>query len=239
MEKQEKLNPAQEFANMKLDSSANIADDLFSWLRQQIVSGVFPPGYTFPNETVFCSELSIGRTTLREAYKALESSGFITRTKRGTYVNSAQDTAEAMPFSMMLELSDFEELLEFRAIFESETAALAAKRATPENISNLKKYLNHMEAHRDDLRLLTRYDTDFHMEVANASHNQLIINTFSSTVNIFFKAVYQAFQIDTETNIDEALHFHRQILNAIISHNSAKAKRAMREHINSVYNRVS
>lgn len=230
---------AELFEKLKLNPHANIVDELISSLRQMIISGDLPPGYSFPNETAFCDQLGIGRTTLREAYKALESGGFISRTKRGTLVNSSQDIAEAIPFSMMIEMSDFAELLEFRTILEGELAALAAKRATPENIANLKKYLCRMEANRTDMSLLTRYDTDFHLEIANATQNRLLINTMSSSSDTFFKAVYRAFQVDTDSNVDQALHYHRLILNALACHDSAKAKKMMTEHIAAVISRVS
>lgn len=98
---------AELFERLKRNPHANIVDELIFSLRQMIISGDLPPGYSFPNETAFCDQLGIGRTTLREAYKALESGGFISRTKRGTFVNSSQDIAEAIPFSMMIEMSDF------------------------------------------------------------------------------------------------------------------------------------
>ena len=224
---------------LKTTSRVNMSGFLFSQLRQLILSGEIPSGYVFPNEVVFCQQLGIGRTTLREAYKALESSGFITRTKRGTYVNPPQATAEAMPFSMMIEMSDFAEMLEFRTIFEGELAALAAKRADAGNIANLKNYQNHMEANRNDLALLSQYDTAFHMEIANATKNQLLINTMSSSKDTFFKAVYKAFQIDTAENVKTALLYHQMILNAVIAHDSARAKKAMTDHIHSVLSRVT
>lgn len=227
------------FERLKTPARVNMSGFLFSQFRQMIVSGELPPGYVFPNEVAFCQQLGIGRTTLREAYKALESSGFITRTKRGTYVNHPQATADAMPFSMMIEMSDFAEMLEFRTIFEGELAALAAKRADSDNIANLKNYQSHMEANRDDLALLSRYDTDFHMEIANSTKNQLLINTMASCKDTFFKAVYKAFQIDTAENIKIALRYHQMILNAVIAHDSARAKKMMTDHIHSVLSRVT
>lgn len=68
-------------------SGSSTADALFQRLRELILSGQIPAGFVFPKEPVFCEQLGVSRSTLREAYKALESMGFIQRVKRlGTIV---------------------------------------------------------------------------------------------------------------------------------------------------------
>lgn len=69
----------------------NMSDMIYEKISQLIQSGEFPEGYVFPNESALCEMLSVGRSTIREAYKALELSGFVTRTKRGTTVIHATD----------------------------------------------------------------------------------------------------------------------------------------------------
>jgi len=62
---------------LRLNLPGNAADLLAEKIRSHIISGEIPAGYIFPNETVFCEQLGVSRSTLREAYKALESTGFI------------------------------------------------------------------------------------------------------------------------------------------------------------------
>ena len=222
---------------LKFNSSETISGTLFERLRNMIINGQLPAGFVFPNETTFCDQLGVGRTTLREAYKALESAGFITRTKRGTYVNSVQQINEAMPFSMIIRMSDFSELLEFRLLFEGELASLAAKRATDVNIRNLNSYLEKMRESKNDLHKLTQYDTMFHLEIAYASQNKFISNTFSLMSDTLYKFVFNAFQIDTENNVAQALDYHQKILDAIIARDDKAAKKAMKDHVHEISRR--
>lgn len=73
---------------MGFETQKNVSDRLYQKISELIMSGELQEGYTFPNETVLCEQLSVGRSSLREAYKALELSGYVTRTKKGTVVNS-------------------------------------------------------------------------------------------------------------------------------------------------------
>ena len=79
-----------------------MSDMIYEKISQLIQSGELPEGYVFPNETVLCEQLSIGRSTIREAYKGLELSGYVTRTKRGTVVNSYSVILEATPLKAVI-----------------------------------------------------------------------------------------------------------------------------------------
>ena len=60
------------------------SDFLADRIRDMIASGEFGDGYAFPNENDFCKRLKVSRGTLREAYKILDTQGFIHRKKHGT-----------------------------------------------------------------------------------------------------------------------------------------------------------
>ena len=226
--------------SLRMDPRGNTADLLAERIRAMILSGQLPAGYVFPNEPLFCEELGVGRSTLREAYKALESTGFISRVKRsGTVVNGFSDISKASPLQTSLIMSDFEELMEFRVMIEAELARLAAERATKENIRNMEYCLKQMKAHRKELEPLTQYDTEFHMELAKASGNRLLSSTMENTKDIFQKGMEEAFQIDSNENVREALRYHENILEAVKRHDSEEAYRLMREHILSVQSRIA
>lgn len=219
--------------------TGSTSDWLFHRLRDLILSGQIPVGSVFPKEPVFCEQLSVSRSTLREAYKALESIGFIRRVKRlGTIVNDYPDISKAAPLSTSLILSDLDELLEFRVMIEAELARLAAKRATPENLAIMAETLSKMRSCGDNIQELTLYDTMFHMEIAKASGNHLLINTMENARQAFTEGIFQAFQIDTQPNVSEALLFHDRILDAISRQESEEAHALMRQHIRSVGHRI-
>jgi|AGTN01.2.fsa_nt_gi Transcriptional regulators len=239
--KKHDVNIAEVFSNISLKQSQNISDTLYMALRDKIIDGIFPPDYYFPNETTFCEQLGIGRSSLREAYKALESNGFITRTKRGTHINSADVLNKAFSYMYIMNFSesDMSDLFEFRAALESKIAALAAMRATLENISTLRQCVDMMKQHSSDLEILTYHDTKFHIEMANASKNKMFINTMSMSSDVFFNGVYNAFHVDTNNNVQRAIQYHENILFAVEQKDSALAQNTMRSHIESVQKLLS
>ena len=110
----------------------NISQTLFQRFKELIIDGKLPAGYMMPNENIVSEHLGVGRSTLREAYTALAVFGFIRRSKAGTYVNEIDNIVNIAPFSITVENSDLNDLLEFRYMLEAETASYAAKRATPD-----------------------------------------------------------------------------------------------------------
>lgn len=224
---------------LRLNLPGNASDLLAEKMRNHIISGEIPAGYVFPNETIFCEQLGVSRSTLREAYKALESTGFIKRVKRfGTIVNNFSDISKAAPLGTSLIMSDLDELMEFRVMIEAELARLAALRATEKNIENMRLSLENMKKSGTDLSDLTRHDTLFHMEIAKASRNRLLISTMENAKDVFQSGIYRAFQVDTATNVEQALRFHTEILDAIIRKDSNAAYTLMRRHIGSVNERM-
>lgn len=120
----------------------NISQTLFQRFKELIMDGKLPAGYMMPNENVVSEMLGVGRSTLREAYTALAVFGFIRRSKAGTFVNEIDNIVNIAPFSITVENSDLNDLLEFRYMLEGETASYAAKRATPRLSSIRIPYVN-------------------------------------------------------------------------------------------------
>jgi len=226
-----------EFTKITADRFDNITSKVANYLRNLILTNKLKSGFFFPREDIFCVELGIGRSTLREAYKVLEIEGLITRTKRGTYINDESEFFSFNPLTAV-KLSDINDLIEFRAMVEAELAGLAAERATDEQIENLQQLLASMHSHRHDLAMLTFYDMQFHLEIANASHNNLLITTMHSVMKVFTKAIYDAFHVDTEANIQQALQYHENILFSIQQGDKAMARNVMRSHVQSVSKRM-
>lgn len=221
----------------RFDSRTSMADALAEAIRRAIIAGQIPPSFCFPNENVMCQRLGIGRTTIREAYKMLEVGGYITRSKRGTFVNDPDKIAAELSFSAAIEQSDFNDVIEFRSMLESQIAGIAAERATDEQIAGLGKLIESMVQHQDSISELTYYDTQFHMAVAEATNNKLIEQIMTMAKEAFFSAMYVSFQVETEENIKQAVGAHREILDAISRHDAKRARNAMFAHIQTIKQR--
>ena len=225
--------------SIRVNTGRNGSDLLVDQIKDLIIREKLSPNYKFPGENDLCKQLGIGRSTLREAYKVLESNGFITRTKHGTFVNNREDIISKLPFCDTMEMADIEDLMEFRSMLEAELAGLAAVRADEKNVEKMQFYLNEMRGHQEDIASLTYFDVQFHMEIAAASGNQLFYNTMVMAKDVFSKGIYNAFQCETEENVCQALEYHQKILEAVRYKNSQAAKLYMRDHVQSVCRRVN
>lgn len=215
----------------------NIPKALFERFKNLIVSGKLPAGTMLPNENIVSELLGIGRSTLREAYTALSVFGFIKRSKAGTIINQIDNIVNIAPFSMTVENSDLNDLLEFRFMLEAETASYAAKRATEQDIAKITEAYEKMIENKENVNLFVDYDSMFHMYISNATHNKLLMNTMIAAKESFEKGIRRAMRNSLTKNprvIDVTIELHGKILDAIKRRDYQTAYSVMREHISYV-----
>ena len=122
-------------------------------------------------------------------------------------------------------------------MLEGETASYAAKRATAEDIAQLEYYYEKMKEHRNDVNQFVDYDAMFHMQVANATHNKLLISTMMASKDSFENGIRLAMReslIQNPRVIDVTIELHGKIIECIKNGDFQNAYTAMREHISYV-----
>src|ERR1700690_846440 len=134
-------------------------------LRSDLTNGVFQPGQKLPPERELMTRYSAGRNTVREAVQGLVALGMLeVKAGSGTTVSRADGRA-AIARSVAgrpLDEAALEDLVEFRLLLEGEAAALAAKRATPEDLALIREKL---AAYQDAVRRseeVYAHDVAFH-----------------------------------------------------------------------------
>ena len=211
------------------------SDYLVGQFKMLILSDKFPPGYPLPTENTLCERLGIGRSTLREAFKVLSAYGLITRTKHGTFVNDSVDFSTSLMLDYCFEEAGVKDLLEFRKIFEAESAWLAAQKATTDDIKNLKEIMIKMENCGDDPAALSYNDVAFHFAIAKCAHNKLLISIMKLISNTYYKGIRSNFEkldhVGDKTPLDATLGLHTRIFDAILLRDPEAAAAAMREHL--------
>lgn len=227
-------NNTEALESFKEVNRSNIADDLFYQIKELIIEGRLKPGDMLPPELQLCEHMKVGRSTLREALRALSSMGLVIRTKRGTFVNDKININEILPFPEILKRVHYKEVVELRTILEIEIAALAAKRADSEDLAILTEAFESMKnAAEDDITALTHYDTMFHKQLAIASHNELLQNTLEMVWFAIENVIYDIFQKDADIR-NRALIYHEKLLEAIINEDSELARNVIRLHLSDV-----
>lgn len=219
------------------------SDYLVEQFKSMILSDKFPAGYTLPNENTLCERLGISRSTLREAFKVLSAYGLITRTKHGTFINDSKDFSSSLVMDYSFEESSTIEILEFRKIFEAESAYLAAQNATTDDIKELKKLIMKMEEiGSSNPSALSYNDVTFHYMIANCTHNKLLISIMKLISDMYYKGIRNQFEkiehIGEKTTYDATIFHHNNIFDAILLKDSEAAAKAMRRHMDSILDEV-
>lgn len=224
---------------MGIQAKANVSDQLYQRISNLILYGTLEEGYVFPNETVLCEQLRVGRTTLREAYKALELTGYVTRTKRGTSVNSRSAILNATPLKTIFQTASPKDFNQYRLMLETESAYLAAQNAGMKEIETLDHLIGQsLEAkNRSDYDRLIELDAQFHCAIAKMSQNTLIISMISVITEAWEASIRRNFASaikNTPRILEDMIDQHIAIREAICVRNCDTARVEMSKHIQDV-----
>lgn len=209
------------------------SDFLADKIKEMIVSRELDDGFVFPNENEFCKRLNVSRSTLREAYKILDTQGFIRRTKHGTYIKCREDIAKQGNFMASLELADNREMIEFVCALEPEAVFLAAKNIDEEGIIKLESLLNACEDAVDWRELLVR-NYEFHAYIRGLANNNLITSALTAYYDIFNQQIIENIYSqnkDTSGFRTKSLQQHKELFDALKNHEAEKAKNIAYNHL--------
>jgi GntR family transcriptional repressor for pyruvate dehydrogenase complex len=210
---------------------AKIKEQIVVQLRDQIVRGVWPPGSKIPSENELTRRLGVSRVSLREALQNLASLGLLeSQQGGGTYVKEYSGEILFNPlFSMLaLDKTGVLDVLEYRRIVEKGTAALVAEKASAKDIEELEAAYQEMIRQKKDAHAFARADLDFHLALARATGNPIVIKVNDIIRNILSVSMDK---IVLSLGVRDGLSYHRRILDAIKAHDSRLAESLMEEHI--------
>ncbi len=205
-----------------------IADRILDLIRSEI----YPPGSQLPKQRDLAETLGVNRVKIREACIALEVMGFIKlKSYRGAYVVDSGLT----PLTGPPKVSPLE-LTEARALFEAESAALAAPIITDEAIFKLRHYVSIMSGAKDEAITPDDADEAFHTTIARSTNNQMIIYVIVSMwkirkENTELRRVYDSVCKRDSTHRE---HEHLDILQALEKRDPIAARKAMRAHFTTI-----
>ncbi len=215
-------------------------DDIALQIQKAIVDGRLKAGDRLPNERDLGAIFGVSRPTLREAIRSLEAAGVVEvrrGTNGGTFISEpkADQVGQALATLIRFRRATADELAEFRANFETETAYWAAKRATQNQIDRLLEISNQFKEaiSRTDTSWSQVVDLDlaFHEEVAHASQNQIRVAIMLAIHEVMRKSALLIGNMeDMKWRIEQADDL-RAIANAIGKHQVRVARRLMKEHV--------
>ena len=215
--------------NKKLLGS-QVEEELMNYILHEPVK----IGEKIPNEFELAEKFGVGRSTVREAVKALVSKGILeVRRGAGTYVVSTS-TLEEDPLGLARLGDKYKlalELLDVRMMLEPEIAAMACERITPEEKEQLRQLCDEVEELYLSGQNHAKKDVEFHTCIARCSRNRVV----EVLIPIINTAVLTFVNLTQRQLIKETLETHRAITNSILKGDSVGAKCAMNMHL--IYNR--
>ncbi|MFD0829798.1 FadR/GntR family transcriptional regulator [Neobacillus sp. M.A.Huq-85] len=192
-------------------------------------------GDPLPSERELAKWLEVSRTSVREALQTLSEKGIITKQiGKGAFVKKnpfVEDREISKSLMMSMDVNNSLELLEFRKAIEVEIAYLAAKRIQSCDIQILEKSLIDLEVCIKMESSIVVPDLVFHGTLARSINNEVMIQTYNS-ISDFFKRV--RIEMAVYDDVQNALYYHQQILNAIKNGEAERSSKLMREHIEDV-----
>lgn len=217
---------------MGLRLEGRLSDRTADHLSDLIISGEWSAGQYLPPEGDLIQRLGVSRSAYREALSRLEAQGLV-EVRHGVGTRVADKSREAVAGSLTLLLrrshSTTRDLIEARQILETEAAALAAERATEEDLAALDRALEAMRrptATPDDY---TEGDLRFHIALVLASRNAVLAALAESLRAALHDSIAATFAADGRT--ERRLRDHERILTAVRSRDAEGARRAVDHHL--------
>jgi DNA-binding FadR family transcriptional regulator len=214
--------------------SQAIVDD---YLRR-IVSGEVAEGELLPTETALIEHYQVSRTAVREAIQALSSKGFV-QIRQGSGSTVAPRARWNVLDPEYLSITGFGQalfanLLETRDIVEPAIAGLAAQRATPQQIEELRQLVVDLkEAGHKDASVHADLDIAFHHKLAECTANPVLISLHGSISHL--SRAQRQIMVAREGAVERAIFWHQHIVDAVAAQDVVAGQDAMRMHLRQVH----
>lgn len=214
----------------------NLPDEIIKQIKKIIIDGNLKAGDKLPPERELARKFQVGRTTIREALKALSFVKVIIRTKEGTIINKnvLDNLYCAFNEKLIAKYIDLEDLVETRKLIEVKNASLAAQKATKEDINILRKNLLKMRKFttNDDASNYIDTNVKFHQIIAEIAQNHVLYEMFIVVKNLLRES--QETIIKYPGIMEHSLQVHEKIYQAIKEGKACEAEKAMLAHLEHV-----
>lgn len=233
---------APELQMEPIATPAKMPERVMQALLELIRGGAYPAGSRLPSETAMAERFGVSRTVIREAVSRLKSEGLVeSRQGSGVFVREAGlDAPFRIDPSAADSVQQVLQIAELRRGLEAESAALAAERATPAQIREIRACLQAID---DDVAAGgdgVAADIDFHRSIARATGNPHFVALWDF-LGRFLKGsirLTRAWEARAEATRIAVEEEHRAMVDAIASKDPEAARAAARKHMEMSSHRI-
>src|SRR5665648_912494 len=210
------------FKIIKKESTLEI---IVQQIKNQIKEGILKPGEKLPSERKLTDLLGVSRASIRESIQALAFSGYLEVIQgKGTYIlEIATQYDEIVNFFSEVPNYSLDYLMEARIMLEGEFARLAAI---------IERVFNEIASSKD-LNTFFVKDLEFHLTIAEATHNPIMNGLMKIIGEMLYKETQKIIEISKDTR-QYTIETTRDIVQAIKQRNAEQAKELMSKHIRNI-----
>lgn len=216
-----------------------IYEEVTDSLVNMIKSGALKPGDRLDSVEQLAKDFDVSRSAVREALSGMRAKGLVVmRQGEGTFVTKFDATSFTLPINpaLLMNQEDIQEIYEIRKILEVGAAKSAALHRKEEDLILLQDAIYAMEKARNDGEIGEEADMRFHMAIAKATHNDVLIHLMSSVSEVMLSVLQETRQvlIYNEQKTVSLIEEHQAIYEAIKERNPEKAYEHMLTHLRNV-----
>ena len=214
----------------------SVTDKVIDSLRSYIQEPSRCEGEKLPTETELSQRLGVGRSTVREALRVLQTMGYVKIVHgKGAFIQSQSPSNNPAEQWIAENYYTLNEIYSVREILEPPIAAMASENATVQEcegllqlVSDLGQALN-LPREATNPNYLAQLDRAFHEKICEMTHNSILISIYQNISSILETYRINSFSIyENQRNVFIP---HSRIADAIAAHDSIRASAEMRKHI--------
>ena len=213
--------------------SASLSSQIIADVRDALFAKKLKPGDVLGTENEFAERYGVSRIVARDALRTLEALGIAEiRMGKGGGARVARGNprlfAEALAVQLDLTGVSVAEIMDAQRAIECLAAELAAENATDADIAKLKLLLADAEANLHDVERTTQLGAEFHLAVAEASHNRVLVVQLISLQHVSWPRRNPTLTSKVARRI---LDVHKELLALIEIRDAAGARKLMDDHV--------
>ena len=230
-----KTTDIQNEITLKAISKKKVYEEIARQIQKLIDGGKLKHGDRLPPERVLAEAFQVSRHSVREAFRTLEEKGILkSRVGSGTYVviEDEPSVVEFLAMAIKEERTKLVEIFQFRRILEPQIAALAAENRTAAELDEMDRIIDRQKMTGDDFSATADYDQAFHLTLAKASKNSILLNVVERLNDLLRASRVEITR--APGRLERSVKGHLKILEAIRAGLPDQAASAMEEHLDQV-----
>jgi GntR family transcriptional repressor for pyruvate dehydrogenase complex len=213
--------------------SASLSSQIVAEIRDALFAKKLKPGEFLGSEKDVAARFGVSRIVARDALRSLEALGVVEiKMGKGGGARIARGNsrlfAEALAVQLNLAEVSAAEILDAQRAIECLAAELAAENADAADLAKLRRLLVEAEDKIGDVEAYTRACRDFHLAIAEASHNRVLVVQLISLEHVAWPSRNRTLTPKVARHI---LDVHKELAALIEMRDAAGARRLMDDHV--------